>query len=288
MVAAGSLSAAARALGTSPAMVSKRIAAMEARLGTRLLHRTTRQLALTPLGERFHDDVLGILAAAAAAEARLAGAGQPLGPLRLSAPTSFGRLHIAPHLRPFLEAHPQVMLSLDLSDDYVDLVRARIDCAIRITHEVEPGLAAHRLATSHRILCAAPHYLDRHGTPATIGELKNHSLLAADGQSPWKLAGPAETAQVPVASMVRTNSSEVVRELAIAGAGIALRSLWDVGRELAQGTLVRVLPDWAGSADVAIYAIHPRSSHVPAQVVSFINYLTQLYAQPRWEAPDTM
>ena len=287
VVAHGSLSAAGRALGVSAPMVSKRLAALERRLGARLIHRTTRRLALTGAGARFHEDVVAILAATAAAERRVSGApGQPRGPLRLSAPTSFGRLHVAPHLGGFLAAHPAVELTLDLSDGYSDLISERIDLAIRITAEVAPDLAARRLATSRRILCAAPSYLAQAGTPRDVAALDGHRLLAADGQLPWRLVGPDGAKLVEGRSTVRTNSSEVVRELAIAGVGVALRSLWDVSHDLAAGRLVRVLADHEGSADVAIYAVHPRAALIPPNVTAMVAYLVALYDPvPPWPVP---
>lgn len=286
VVAHGSLSAAGRALGISAPMMSKRLARLERRLGTRLVHRTTRRLALTETGARFHAEVVAILAAVAAAEQRASGhSADPRGPLRLSAPTSFGRLHIAPHLGRFLDLHPAVELSLDLSDGFSDLVAERIDLAIRITADVSPHLDAHRLATSRRILCAAPAYRARHGLPEDVGGLADHRLLAANGQLPWRLVGPAGPVLVDGQPFVRTNSSEVVRELAIAGIGIALRSLWDVSRDLADGRLERVLADHEGSADVGIYAVHPRSAVVSPNVSAMIAYIRALYDPlPPWGA----
>lgn len=285
IVRSGSLSAAARRLAISPAMVSKRLARLETRLGTRLVHRTTRRLSLTQAGQGFHDDVVAILAAVAAAEARLSGEGIAAGSLRVSAPTSFGRLHVAPHLGAFLEAHPRIDLQLDLSDGFTDLIAERIDVAIRIAPSIGPGLDAHRLATSRRILCASPGYVAAHGAPARIADLPHCPLLAATGQLPWRLDGPHGPVTITGRSHVRTNSSEVVRELAIAGIGIALRSLWDVGKDIAQGRLVRILPDHEGSADVGIYAVHPRSALIPGAVAAFITYLGAIYApSPPWEA----
>ncbi|CAN5166711.1 LysR family transcriptional regulator [soil metagenome] len=288
VVEAGSLSQAARRLKVSPAMASKRLAALEARLGVALIHRTTRRLSLTARGEAFHTEVVAILSAVEAAEARLRGLdGHPAGPLRLSAPTSFGRLHLAPHLAPFLEAHPQVRLTLDLSDGFSDLRAERIDLAVRIAAAVEPGvqtsrLEALRLATSRRILCAAPAYLVRHGEPTTIEALSHHRLLAASGQTPWRLTGPTGQVEVAVASHVQTNSSEVVRELAVAGVGVALRSLWDVSQDLSAGRLVRVLGDIEGSSDVGVYAVRPRGT--PSAAVSALqDFLVGLYSPPPWE-----
>jgi DNA-binding transcriptional LysR family regulator len=282
VVASGSLSAAARALGISPAMVSKRIARLERRLGTRLLHRTTRTMELTPLGEQFHQDVVELLSALDKAEARLIGAAEPQGALTVTAPTSFGRMHVAPHLAGFLQAYPRIQLTLDLTDSFVDMVAGRVDMAIRIAQAPGAGLAGRKLATSARILCAAPAYIDRHGAPATIEALKTHRLLAAEGQWPWILARGGRTIAVDGASAVRTNSSEVVRELAVAGVGIALRSLWDVSRELKDGRLVRVLADYGGAADLGIFAIYPVSPFVPAHVRALTDYLASLYADPLW------
>jgi DNA-binding transcriptional LysR family regulator len=262
---AGSLSAAARALRLSPAMVSKRLQRLEQRLGVTLVHRTTRRLALTTAGERFRADLGDILGALDAAEARVTGARTaPAGPLHVSAPTSFGRLHVAPHLGRFVAACPAVELRFDLDDGFVDLFGARVDCAIRIAADVPETVVAHRLATSRRILCAAPSY------------------LAADGQMPWRLVSDGRTTLVTEPSYVRTNSSEMVRELALGGVGIALRSLWDVGDDLASGRLVRVLPEWEGSADVGIYAVHLRSPAVPAAVTAFIDFLRDTIDPAAW------
>ena len=285
IVAEGSLAAAGRRLGISAPMASKRLARLEARLGARLVHRTTRTLALTERGVRFHADVLAILAAIADAERRAAGRpDRPAGPLRITAPTSFGRLHVAPQLGAFLDRHPAIAVTLNLSDGFTDLLAERTDLAIRITAAVDPGLVAERLGTSRRILCAAPAYLAAHGMPATVRDLARHRLLAAEGQLPWRLSGPARPVVVDGVSTVRTNSSEVVRELALAGVGIALRSLWDVGPDLAAGRLLRLLPDHAGSADVGIYAVQPRAALVPAAVTAFVAHLrTTFLPVPPWD-----
>ncbi|WP_293877376.1 MULTISPECIES: LysR family transcriptional regulator [unclassified Sphingomonas] len=280
----GSLSAAARSLRISPAMVSKRLQRLEGRLGVTLVHRTTRRLALTEAGEGFRGDLGAILAALGEAEARVTGArGIAAGPLRVSAPTSFGRLHVAPHLAAFLTAHPAVELTFDLGDGFVDLLGDRVDCAIRIASAVPPTVVAHRLANSRRILCAAPAYLAAQGMPATVEDLAAHRLLAAAGQMPWRLVAGGRTLQVERDSHVRTNSSEMVRELAIGGVGIALRSLWDVGDALRDGRLVRVLPGWEGSQDVGIYAVHLRSPAVPPAVAAFVAFLRGVVDEAAWD-----
>lgn len=281
----GGMAAAGRRLAISPAMVSKRLMRLEERLGARLIHRTTRRLTLTPAGERLNEDLRGILATLAEAEQRVSGLSMVVaGSLRVSAPTSFGRMHIAPHLEVFLEQHPRVELQIDLSDGYADLIGTRTDLAIRITADPGRGLAARRLATNRRILCAAPRYLDRFGAPETIADLKRHRLLAAEGQLPWRLTGSKGPVTVDGRSHVRTNSSEVVRELTLAGSGIALRSLWDISEALANGEVRQILPAHEGSADVGLYAVHLPQPNPPAAIMAFIAFLAKLYEPlPPWE-----
>jgi DNA-binding transcriptional LysR family regulator len=286
VVEAGSLAAAGRSLNLSPAMVSKRIARLEERLGARLLHRTTRKLATTEAGQRFYERVVDILAAARAAESEVAGvAGAPAGRLRISAPTSFGRLHVAPHLKTFLDLWPKLQIELDLADTYVDLLAERIDLAIRIARSIEPGLTGHRLAPNRRVLCASPAYLSQHGTPASLEDLARHRLLAAANQLPWRVQGHGgEIVTIAGESIVRTNSSEVVRELATAGLGIALRSTWDIGAELRAGLLQVILPEHPGATDVSVFAVHPAGNYVPAGVTAFIAHLRAAFGpEPKWD-----
>ena len=284
IVEAGSLSAAARALQTSPAMASKRLSRLEQRLGVRLIHRTTRKLVLTAPGERFYEDVKRILGAIDEAEGRLVGIrSEPSGPLRVSAPTSFGRLHIAPSLNLFLERFPLVDLELDLTDENVDLYMDRVDLAVRITSDIPGNASAWRLAANHRILCASPDYIARNGAPADFAELQRHRLIAADGQWPWRLENGTQRRVVDGKSHVRTNSSEIVRELAICGVGIALRSLWDIDSALKSGALVPVLPEWQAPPDLAIYALHQKTPIPSAAVMAFIDFLKDILDPPPWD-----
>ena len=282
-VEAGSLSAAGRMLNISPAMMSKRISRLETRLGVRLIHRTTRRLALTEEGASLHNDIAAILEAIQQAEDRVTNRHRAIsGALRVSAPTSFGRLHVAPHVQRFLQDHPKVDLELNLSDAYEDLLTQRIDLAIRITSAVPAHLQGHYLAANQRILCASPAYLAEHGAPQKIADLSTHRLLAAEGQLPWRLVNGRARKQVDGRSHVRTNSSEIVRELAVTGTGIALRSFWDVGPLLAQGKLVRLLEGWEGPDDLAVYAVHPRAAGRPAAVDAFISFLRNMFRHGDW------
>ncbi|MDB5395324.1 MAG: LysR family transcriptional regulator [Rhodospirillales bacterium] len=289
VIEAGSLSAAARILKLSPGMVSKRLAGLEQRLGARLIQRTTRRLSLTDVGQAFHEQVVAILTAVERAEAMVAGrAGTPSGRLRVSVPTSFGRMHIAPWLKDFVDAYPAIKLDIDLTDHFVDLLAERVDVAIRIGPPPDNSLAAHRLAPNHRLLCASPGYVQVHGEPQSPAELDRHGLLAATGQLPWRLMGPRGPLIIQGESLVRTNSSEVVRELVLAGAGIALRSSWDIAEQLRAGSLVRILPDLEGTPDVGIYAVRPRADLVSPNVQAFIAFLDRLLApMPPWDRnPD--
>lgn len=281
----GGLAPAGRRLHISPAMMSKRLARLEERLGAKLVHRTTRRLALTPAGERLHADLRTILATLDEAERRVSGiSAVASGPLRITAPTSFGRMHLAPHLPRFIDAHPKVDLTVDLSDDFADLIESRADLAIRITADPGRSLTARRLATNRRILCAAPAYLDRFGEPARITDLKSHRLLAAEGQMPWRLVGPKGPVSIEGHSHVRTNSSELVRELTLAGGGIALRSLWDISTALERGEVRQILPDHEGSADVGLFAVQLPQANPPLAITAFVDFLVTLYVpMPPWE-----
>jgi len=273
-------------MGLSPAVVSKRIRRLEDKLGTRLLQRTTRQIALTEAGHGFYDRVLAILASVEEAETFVTrGSAQARGTLKVSAPTSFGRMHVAPYLARFLEANPDLYVSLDLSDEFVDIVGDGYDLAIRIAELSDSSLVARRLAPVHRVLCASPSYIERHGEPKSIDDLvENHVRVAAAAQDPWRLMGPRGLEIVKTDAPLRTNSSEVVREAVLAGVGIALRSTWDVGPELREGKLQIVLPQYRASKDVGLHAVYPTRRFLPAKVRVFIDFLAQLYGpQPYWD-----
>ena len=285
VIAAGSMSTAARDLGLSPAVVSKRIKRLEDKLGTRLLQRTTRQISLTEAGQGFHERVLTVLGGLEEAEAFASGRSSEVnGTLKISASTSFGRMHVAPHLKPFMEAHPDLAIHLVLSDEFTDIVGGGFDLAIRIAELNDSSLVARRLAPVRRVLCAAPDYLAEHGTPETLDDLKKHRCLPAHNHESWRLEGPNGPVTLRPEGMLITNSSEVLREAVIAGLGIALRSTWDVGAELKSGKLVQVLPQYESSRNVALSAVYPSRQFLPAKVRLFIDYLAELYGPvPYWE-----
>lgn len=285
VVSTGSMSLAGRVLGFSPAVVSKRIKRLEDRVGTRLLQRTTRQISLTEAGQGFYDRVLGILAGLEEAEYYISGRSALMhGTLKISAPTSFGRMHIAPHLKAFMDAHPELAINLVLTDELSDIVGGGFDLAIRIAELTDSSLVARRLAPVRRLLCAAPTYLKMHGMPQSIDDLKNHRCLPAHNNDLWRLEGPGGAMSLRPEGMLVTNSSEVIRETVIAGLGIALRSTWDIGEELKSGNLVQVLPAYEGSRNLALSAVYPSRQFLPAKVRLFIDYLADLYGPvPYWE-----
>ncbi len=285
VISAGSMSTAARDLGLSPGVVSKRIKRLEERLGTRLLQRTTRQISLTEAGQGYYERVLAVLAGIEDAEAFASGRSSDVsGSLRVSAPTSFGRLHIAPHLKGFMSVHPQLSVHLVLSDEFTDIVGGGYDLAIRIGELTDSSLVARRLAPVRRLLCASPDYLATRGTPQTIDDLKHHDCLPAHNHDAWRLEGPQGLMTIRPDGRLLTNSSEVIREAVISGLGIALRSTWDIGPELRDGRLVQVLPGYEGSKNVSVSAVYPSRQFLPAKVRLFIDYLAGLYGpKPYWE-----
>ena len=281
----GSLSAAARRLDLSPAVASRRLARLEDRLGVRLIERTSRRLAPTEAGRMVYDRAVRILDGVDDLESLVSRRStQARGLLRFSAPTSFGRRRLAPLLTPFLDAHPRLTLELILTDAFVDLMAEDVDVAVRIGSYEAGDPAMRRLAPNRRVLCAAPAYLAEHGAPQTLDDLRAHAQLAAENQSAWRLEGPDGPVTFRARSRVRTNSSEVARELVLAGAGIALRSTWDVGDELRDGRLKVVLPQYAGASDVAIFALTAGRARAENRVRAFVDFLSGLYGNvPEWD-----
>ena len=284
VVTARSMSAAGRELNLSPAVISKRIRRLEERLGVRLLQRTTRQLSLTQAGQGFYERVISILSSVEEAEGWVAsGAATARGVLRVSAPTSFGRMHVAPHLKRLLDLNPLVTVELVLSDSFVDIVGESFDLAVRIADLADSSLVARRLAPNHRVLCATPAYLAGKGAPQRLEDLGAHTLIAHNTDQ-WRLDGPKGPVVSRINGPLRTNSSEVVRETLLAGLGIALRSTWDVGPELKTGALVRVLPEYSGGRRVAIHGVYPSRRHMEQKVRTFLDFFAELYGPvPYWD-----
>jgi DNA-binding transcriptional LysR family regulator len=287
VVATGSLSAAARELSLSPAMVSRRLAALESRLGVRLLNRTTRSLHLTDEGASYYESCARVLAEIEEADAAVsAGRQEPKGTLRVALPASFGNQYVAPLVPQFAARYPAVQLSLSLSDRTVNLIEEGFDMAIRIADLAESSLAARKLAPNRRVVCASPEYLRHHGAPRVPHDLAQHNcLIAGDFAATWDYKGPdGKTGAARVTGRYVCDNWEVLREWALAGLGVALKSTWDVRRHLENGSLVSLLPGYTFDTDVAIYAVYPHRRHLPAKTRAFIEFLASSFGpEPFWD-----
>jgi DNA-binding transcriptional LysR family regulator len=289
VVAAGSLSAAARELGLSPALISRRLAGLEARLGVRLVNRTTRSLRLTDEGASYYETCARVLAEIEEADAAVsAGRVEPQGALKVAMPASFGHQHLAPLIPEFAARYPKVQLALSLSDRNVNLIEEGFDLAIRIAHLEDSSLAARQLAPNRRVVCASPAYLKRHGTPRTPQDLAQHNCLTAnDFVTTWDYKDAQGTpGSVRVSGRYACDNWEVLREWALAGMGVALKSTWDVHRHLADGSLVSVCEGYVFDSDVAIYAVYPHRRFLPAKTRVFIEFLSASFGpEPYWDKP---
>lgn len=281
----GNMSAAGREMQLSPAVVSKRISLLEERLGARLFQRTTRQLTLTETGEGYFKRVVDILSLVEEAEDYVSRRNtKPRGTLKISLPTTFCRLHIAPHLPLFLSRYPDIELDVHLSDHFVDIIREGFDVAIRIGELEDSSLVARKLATERRVMCAAPLYLERAGIPRTLEDLDSHNCLLAGAQDIWRLEGPGGEQDIRVKGNIRSNSADFTRTALLQGLGIGLRSVWDVGPEIERGEARIVLPEYQGSSKNGIYAVYSCREFMPSKVNAFIEFLADLYASDaRWE-----
>ncbi|MEE4411489.1 MULTISPECIES: LysR family transcriptional regulator [unclassified Serratia (in: enterobacteria)] len=288
VVECGSFSAAGQRLGITKSAVSKRIAQLEGSLGVQLLHRTTRSLSLTEAGEQYFGYARNACAVAQEGEDAITRLqGQPQGILRLSVPMVFGRLHIAPLIPVFLAACPEVEITMMMDDKLVDLVEGGYDLAIRIGRLADSSLIARRIAPCYSVLCAAPAYLARSGTPKELAQLAQHNCLFYSyyrAGSEWQFQGPEGAVRFQPRGNYQVNNSEALREALIAGLGICQMPTFIVGEDLAQGRLVEVLPDYR-LPEHAIYAVYPERKHVPAKVMAFVDFLlAQLGGErPYWD-----
>jgi DNA-binding transcriptional LysR family regulator len=246
VVSAGSMSAAARELDLSLAVVSKRFAALEERLGARLLHRTTRRQSLTPEGEVFHEHCARILAEVAAAEASMFDQrGAMSGLLTITATPAFGRQYLTPLVAAFQAEHPAVSVRLLLTDDVVDLVEHRVSLAFRFGVLSDSTMKARRVAPNFRVLCAAPSYLQRHGTPTQLDDLARHACIvfSASMEDQWTFRHAGKTTSIRVKGRLSVTDGEVAQALAVEGAGLIYKSVWEIGGHLEAGRLVPVMTD---------------------------------------------
>jgi DNA-binding transcriptional LysR family regulator len=289
VAARGSLSAAARHEGVTPAVVGRRLDALEQRLGVRLLIRTTRRISLTFEGAAFLEDCQRILNDLANAEASVSLGGiKASGHIKISAPAGFGRRHVAPVVRQFLEDHPEVTCTLDLSDRVVDLVNEGVDCAVRIGELTDSGLVPIRLGEMHRVIVASPAYLARRGVPQQPDDLLQHQCLSLTQQRGWLLRDQEDNARtftLKLPGRFECNDGAVLHDCVLAGMGLAWRSMWEVGADIKAGRLVSVL-DGYGAPPMGIHAVFPQRRHLPLRVRFLIDALKQTYSAPGYWGPD--
>ncbi len=285
----GSISAAARSLDLSVAVASQRLKRLERVLGVRLLHRTTRRLHPTPEGAALAEQGRALVEDLEALTSGLRrSASEVSGTLRVTASASFGRLYISPLLPRFLALHPRLRVSIDLSDQTIDLVSAGFDLAIRIGVLGDSTLVARRLASNRRVLCASPDYLRRHGIPRTPADLANHECILLYGsqgrQDVWRLLDrDGGEIAVRVSGRLESNYGEVIRDAAVAGQGIALHSTWHACEDIRAGRLQVVLPGY-GLPDSGIHAVMPQRRLVPPRVRAFVDFLAAQFGEnPPWE-----
>jgi DNA-binding transcriptional LysR family regulator len=283
VVARGSLSAAARAEGIAPAMIGRRLDALESRLGVKLLQRTTRKLALTDEGAAFLEDCQRILAELEEAESAVSErSARATGHLLVSAPAGFGRQHVAPLVPSFLAEHRELTLNLNLNDRVVDVIGEGVDVAIRIATPSDSNLVGVKLADNHRVVVAAPAYLKRHGTPQTLEDLARHNCLAISSegsQRGWNFREDGRVVTLKVAGNMVCNDGAVLHDWALAGRGLAWRSMWEVGPAIAAGRLVPVLDRYAAPGN-DIYAVFAQRRHLPLRIRAFVDFLRHAYSQP--------
>lgn len=284
VAAKGSLSAAAHAEGVAPAVIGRRLDALEERLGVKLLVRTTRKLTLTFEGSAFLEDCQRIVNDMQNAEASVSAGGvKASGHVRLSAPAGFGRKHVAPLIPAFASAHPEVSIALDLSDRMVDLVNEGFDCAVRFGELPDSSLVSLRLAENRRVCVAAPTYLERHGTPHTLADLAHHNCLAlaagVNQQRGWMFQQDGKVVSIKVSGTLECSDGAVLHEWCLAGHGLAWRSSWEAGEDIAAGRLVTVLDAFA-APPIGIHAVFPQRRHLPLRVRLFLDFLKHTYERP--------
>ncbi|WP_309684746.1 LysR family transcriptional regulator [Polaromonas sp.] len=282
VVDAGSFVKAADALGMSKAAVSRHVGDLEARLGVRLLHRTTRRLSLSGEGQVFYARSKELLAGVDEAEAEITSrSGAASGLLRVNAPVTFGIRHLAPLWGVFRARYPKVTLDVTLADRVVDLVEEGYDMAIRIATLPSSTLISKRLATTRMVLCASPQYLLAHGVPGDPAELAAHAVVSYSYWSTkdeWHFDGPQGHVSVKTNPCMHTNSGDTCRAAALAHQGVILQPTFLVGNDLAAGTLVELMPEFR-SIELGIYAIYPTRKHVAPKVRALVDFLAEHFAQ---------
>ncbi|MGF1728518.1 LysR family transcriptional regulator [Photobacterium kasasachensis] len=277
------ISLAGQELGLSPAVASSHINKLEQALGVRLVHRTTRKVSLTEEGEAFLPHAEEVLSSVEAARASVGvGSASPTGTLRVSAPASFGRMHLIPALKGFLSLYPGLTVDFRFSDSIVDLVEGGFDIAIRNSELKDSTLIARKLAPDHRIICASPDYLTQFGQPDSPQELGNHQCLNLIGLENWGFDTPQGRINVKTKGCFRSDNGDAIRDACVDGLGIAMNSTWSVYKHLQRGELVQVLKEYPFVSDTALWAVYPSSRLLAPKVRAFIDYFADYFGNPTY------
>jgi len=285
IAATKNISKAGSDLGLSPAVSSSHMNKLEDSIGVKLIHRTTRKVSLTEDGQVFLPHAEEALAAIDAARASVGvGSISPKGTLRVTAPASFGRMHIIPALGKFKALHPELKIDLRLSDGIVDMVEGGFDVAIRNASLNDSTLVARKLSNDKRIICASPHYISEHGEPETPDDLLEHQCINLIGIDSWHFETPQGRQSIKPRGSFRVDNGEAIRDLCIDGEGITISSTWCAYKQLQSGELVQVLKHFPLVSDTAIWAVYPSSRLLASKVRLFIDYLIEFYGpSPYWE-----
>ncbi|MDB1125033.1 LysR family transcriptional regulator [Vibrio algarum] len=275
------ISQAGQELGLSPPVASMHVSKLEESLGARLVHRTTRKVSLTEEGMAFLPHAEEILMCVDAGRASVgSGDSQPKGTLRITAPASFGRMHLMPALKGFLAKYPGLSVDIRLTDSIVDLVEGGFDVAIRNSELQDSSLIARKLATDKRIMCVSSDYIAEYGTPTTPEDLRNHKCINQAGLETWTFNSPNGPLNIKVKGNIRVDHGEAVRDACANGMGIAKCATWIAYEHLERGDLVRILEDYTLIDDAAIWAVYPSSRLVAPKVRALIDYFAQYYGTP--------
>lgn len=279
----GSLTAAAQAEGVAPAIIGRRMDALEARLGVKLLVRTTRRISLTHEGSAFLEDCQRLITDFNNAEASVSEGGvKASGHLRITGPAGFGRRHVAPLVPAFLAEHPDVSLSLNLSDRVVDIVNEGFDCAVRVGDLPDSSLVSVRLADNRRLCVATPAYLQRAGVPSHPSELARHACLTLSSDASqtrgWAFVIDGNVSHLRPTARLDCSDGQVLHDWCLAGHGIAWRSTWEIDAEIEAGALVPVLDEFAAPPN-GIYAVFPGAKHLPLRVRLWLDFLRAEYGR---------
>jgi DNA-binding transcriptional LysR family regulator len=280
----GSFAAAALVEGVTPVIMGRRLSTLEDRLGVKLIHRSTRGLTLTDLGESYLENARTVLQSFEELDASISENETSVrGHLVISAPAGFGRHHVAPHAPEFQARFPDLQLSFNLTDNVVDLVQEGYDMSIRIGEVLDPNYVAIKLYTNKRVVCGAPAYFDAHGLPETLEDLADHNCLSFNlqGGQPrgWTFQRDGKQVAMKVSGNLYCNDGELLFDWAKRGLGLSWRSWWEIQSEVQNGTLLTVLDDFA-LPSYDIQAVYPQQHYLPAKVRFFIAFLKEVYNRP--------